>query len=118
MKRFLNRLFSKSTRPSKIEFWKKFEFFELLDDLHKAEVFLANYTEGHSGEFTSVESFREALAEAIYDFNDNNPDLTNIWRWFAPTCQWDDFTGKKGTELGNKIFERVDKWKKHNDKTR
>ena len=40
---FISRFF-RSNRPdklSKVDYWKKWEFFELLDDLHKAEKMLS-----------------------------------------------------------------------------
>lgn len=98
---------------SKIDYWKKWDFFELLDDLHSAEKLLSNYRGGYSGEFLSAEEFREALLEAIDEIEfGNRIDLTKFWIWFAPTCEWDDFVGQEGEDLGNRIFERVDKWKK------
>lgn len=109
------RLFNKN-RPdglSKIDYWKKWEFFQLLEDLHKAEKLLANFKSGYSGEFLSAENFHDALLDAIDDIEEGNQmDLTKLYIWFAPTSQWDDFTGKEGMELGNRIFERVNKWKK------
>ena len=115
MIRFLNKIF-KSNRPdnlSKIDYWKKWEFFELLEDLHAAENILSKYEGGHSGEFLSAEEFHKSLVEEIdaIEFG-NQTDLSKIWLWFAPTCAWDDFVGGEGIELGNSIFERVDKWKK------
>ena len=112
---FLDKFF-KSNRPdnlSKVDYWKKWEFFELLDDLHTTEKMLSEYKGGYSGEFLSAEEFHEALIEAIDDIEFGNQiDLSRFWIWFAPTSVWDDFVGEAGLELGNKIFERVNKWKK------
>jgi len=116
---FLNKLFgnTKQKRLSKMEYWKKWEFFELLDDLHKAEKLLSNYKGRHSGNFSPAEKFHEALLDAIDDIElGNQTDLTPFYIWFAPTSIWDDFTGTEGNELGNKIFERVNNWKKANNK--
>ncbi|PBQ30443.1 hypothetical protein CNR22_01230 [Sphingobacteriaceae bacterium] len=100
---------------TKEEYWKKWEFFELIDDLHKAEELLSNFTGGHSGEFSSAEHFRETFVDAIDDIEGGNQtDLTRFYIWFLPTSTWDDFTKDQGQELGNKIFERVDSWKKAN----
>lgn len=115
--RFFNNIF-KSSRPenlSKIEYWKKWEFFELIEDLHAAVKILSNYEGGHSGEFLSAQEFHQALEDAIDDIEfGNKTDLTRFWFWFAPTSVWDDFVGEEAVELGNRIFERVDKWKKAN----
>jgi hypothetical protein len=114
---FFNNIFGSSSPDnlSKIEYWKKWEFFELIEDLHAAEQILSNYEGGHSGEFLSAQDFRQTLEDAIDDIEfGNKTDLTRFWFWFAPTCAWDDFVGIEGQELGNRIFERVDKWKKAN----
>lgn len=114
---FFNKIF-KSSRPdnlSKIDYWKKWEFFELLGDLHAAEKILSKYEGGYSGKFLSAQEFHASLVEAIDDIEfGNQTDLSRIWIWFAPTCAWDDFVGEEGIELGNRIFERVNKWKKTN----
>jgi len=98
---------------SKAEYWRKWEFYSLLEDLHKAERFLASKTGGYSGNFDSVEEFREALLDEIdwIEFN-NKTDLNQIHQWFLPTGVWDDFTGSEGSELGNRISERVSRWEK------
>ena len=108
----LKNLFqNKSNKLTKIEYWKKWDFFDLLKDLHKAEKLLSEYTGGYSGSFLSVEEFHEAFIEAIDDIEfGNQTDLTRFYFWFAPTCQWDDFVGLDGQDLGNKIFERVSNW--------
>jgi hypothetical protein len=116
MRNFINKIFGeRPERLSKMDYWKKWEFFELLEDLHEAEKLLSNIKVGYSGEFLSAESFHEALLDAIDEIEEGNQtDLTRFYIWFAPTSQWDDFAGAEGMELGNKIFERVNKWKKAN----
>ena len=103
---FLKNIFGRS-RPinlSKIEYWKKWEIFELLEDLHTAEKLLSKYEEGHSSKFLSAKEFHEALVDAIDDIEfGNKTDLTRFWFWFAPTCDWDDFVGLDGQELGNRM---------------
>lgn len=100
---------------SKEDYWRKWEYFELLEDLHKALGLLSEYEGGNSGDFLSAQDFHLALEDAIDDVEfGNNDDLSKFWIWFAPTSVWDDFVGEKGADLGNSIFERVDKWKKAN----
>ena len=114
---FISRLFksNRADKLSKVDYWKKWEFFELLDDLHKAEKMLSKYEGAYSGEFLSAQEFHEALIDAIDDIEfGNQTDLSRFWIWFAPTKAWDDFVGEEGIELGNRIFERVDRWKKAN----
>ncbi|WP_452227601.1 hypothetical protein [Lacinutrix sp. MEBiC02404] len=114
-----NRIFKKKSKElSKIEYWKKWELFELISDLHLAEKMLSEYSGGYSGNFSSAEEFHKALVEEIYNVEfDNVADFTQIWYWFAPTCEWDDFTGMESIELGNRIFNRVNNWKKNQDFT-
>ena len=102
---------------SKLEYWDKWELRDLLEDLHLAEDMLENYTGGYSGEFLSAEEFADALSDAVYDIEfGNKSDLSKFWIWFAPTCTWADFVGMEGTDLGNRIFSRVNKWQKAYDK--
>jgi hypothetical protein len=112
-----NRLFKKKTKQlSKVEFWEKYEFFELIADLHLAEKLLSEFKGGYCRKFDSAEDFHKALIEGIFDVEfDNVPDFTQIWNWFAPTCEWDSFAGIEGFELGNRIFMRTDYWKKNHD---
>ncbi|MTI29441.1 hypothetical protein E1171_01310 [Cytophagales bacterium RKSG123] len=112
-----NRLFKKKNKElSKIEYWKKWELSELIADLHRAEKLLSEFKVGYSNNFLSAEEFHKTLVEEIYELeHDNVPDFTQIWHWFAPTCDWDDLTNMDGFELGNRIFNRVDKWKRNHD---
>lgn len=98
---------------SKEDYWKKWEFFELMKDLHLASEMLSQREGGYSAKFLSAEEFKDALDDKIDDIEfGNQVDLSSFWIWFAPTCAWDAFAGIEGIELGNRIFERVDKWKK------
>ena len=114
-----DRLFKKKSRElSKIEYWKKYGLFELFSDLHLAKKMLSEFKGGYSGKFTSAEEFYDTFVEHLHEIeSDNVADFTQIWNWFAPTCAWDDFTGKQGEELGNRIFEKVNDWKKNHDFT-
>jgi hypothetical protein len=83
--------------------------------LHKAEKILAEFKGGYSNRFDSAQDFRSHLVDFIDDIEfGNQTDLSELWIWFAPTCDWDDLVGMTGVEIGNRIFERVDNWKKHN----
>lgn len=112
-KRFMKFLDKSEVKLSKEEYFKKWEISELLEDLHLASEMLSQREGGYSGEYLSVEEFKLALDEAIDDIEGGNKiDLSFFYYCFAPTCEWDDFTNENGTELGNRIFERVSKWKK------
>jgi hypothetical protein len=105
----------KPKQLSKVEYWKKWGFFELVEDLHKADKILEELKGGYSNRFDSAQDFRSHLVDFIdYIEFGNQMDLSKLWIWFAPTCDWDDLVGITGIEIGNRIFERVDNWKKHN----
>ena len=116
MKNFINKIVrNKPDNLSKQEYWEKWNYSELMTDLHKAEKMLSEFKGGYSGEFLSAEEFHRALVDKINDIElGNQIDLNDLWIWFAPTCAWDDFVGKDGLDLGNRIFERVNNWKKNN----
>lgn len=107
-----------SNRPDKLskrEYWEKQEFFDLIKDLHEAEKLLSEYSGGYSGAFLAAEEFHAALIDKIDDIEfGNQTDLSELWAWFAPTCAWDDFVGEEGQGLGNRIFARLDRWRKGN----
>lgn len=107
-----------SNRPDKLskqEYWEKWEFFDLIDDLHEAEKLLSNYSGGHSGTFLCAEDFYMALTDKIEDIEfGNQTDLSELWKWFAPTSAWDDFVSEEGKDLGDRIFSRLDRWKRNN----
>ncbi|MFY7709145.1 hypothetical protein ACOSQB_00845 [Tenacibaculum sp. MEBiC07804] len=101
------------TEPSKVETWKKFELFELFNDLDKAEKILSELSEGYSGNFIDAEEFYKEFVEELNDLKYQNvPDFKRISIWFAPTSAWDNFVGMDGIELGNRIYERANKWNK------
>ena len=96
---------------NKIDIWKKYELFELFDDLESAEKMLAEFSGGYSGKFLFAEEFCIAFKEEVADLiHQNVPDFNQICLWFAPTSIWDDFVGINGMELGNRIYERANKW--------
>ncbi len=85
----------------------------LINDLESAEKLLSEFSGGYSGEFITAEEFHAALCDRINRLKSNDLNVINdLWIWFAPTCRWDDFVGLDGMDLGNKIFEQLDKLKK------
>lgn len=96
---------------NKIDIWKKYELFELFEDLESAQKILAEFSSGYSRKFLSAEEFCKAFEEVVYDLRHQNfPDFNQICLWFAPTSVWDDFVGINGMELGNRIYERANRW--------
>lgn len=87
-----------------------FNFFSrkitLIDDLKRAEKILSQYSGGYSGEHDSAEHFHQDLKDRIQKLeNGDESVLDDLWVWFAPTCQWDDFVGD--AELGERIYGKV-----------
>lgn len=99
---------------SKIEYWEKWDLFELFDDLKEA-IKLLTETEP-AKESRGLIDFRNAFIEEFHEVEvDNVADFTQIWKWFTPGKEWDNLTGLKGKELGKNIFDIVDRWKRNQD---
>ena len=78
----------------------------LIADLKKAEKILSECSGGNSGKYFSAEEFHKDLVDRIEKLE--NGDYTvvdDLWIWFAPTCQWDDFVGD--VELAEIIFQKL-----------
>ncbi len=110
----LQKIFgAKERKLSKVDYWKKWELFELFDDLHKAEKLL---TSGQFDEVSGIEKFNTDFIEELYVIEGENvPDFTRMWIWFSPDKEWDSMIGIKGNELKTRIFRRVDRWKRNQD---
>jgi hypothetical protein len=86
---------------------------KLIKNLEKAEQLASEFSGGYSGEFLSAEEFYLALQDRITRLKKGEyVVLEDLWIWFAPTCQWDDFIGTDGEYLANTIFEQLDKLKR------
>jgi len=100
-----------SDKLSKVDYWKKWELFELFDDLHKAEHLLTNIK---SDDNSQLLKFKIDYIEELYELKgDNVADFTRIWDWFTPTKEWDTLVGQRGKQLGNNIFRIADRWKRN-----
>ena len=85
---------------------------ELLTKLNEAYEILSKLSGGHSGEFLSAEEFSAAFQHKIKEIeNGNKKAIQEVYYWFAPTCEWDDFVTENNNELGNTIFELLEKHK-------
>lgn len=77
-------------------------FTTLINDLKKAEKILSEY----SGEHMSAEEFHQDLKDRISKLEKGDEAvLEDLWIWFAPTCQWDDFVWD--AILGERIFQQI-----------
>ena len=82
----------------------------IIKDLKKAKQILAEYSGGHSGKYLSAEEFYIDLSDRIAKLeNGDESVIDDLWIWFAPTCQWDDFVGD--VELGERIFQKLSQLK-------
>lgn len=80
----------------------------LLIDLKQAEKIVSEYSGGYSGEHLSAEEFHKDLVDRINKLENGDMSvIEDLWIWFAPTCQWDDFVGD--VELGEKIFRQLNR---------
>ena len=85
---------------------------ELITKLNEASELLSKLSGGYSGKFLSVEEFTEALRKNIKEIEKGNVKaIQEVYYWFAPTCEWDDFTIEINSELGDTIFELLEKYK-------
>ena len=102
--------------PSKIETWKKFELFELFNDLDKVKKTLSKLYEGDSEVSENAKKFYQEFLEELNDLKYQNvPDFERICIWFAPNSSWNYFNGIAEIELGNRIYERANNWSKANN---
>ena len=84
----------------------------LIKHLHKAEIELSNWSGGYSGEHFSAEEFRSDLRDRINRLEKGDRSvIEDLWIWFAPTCQWDDFVGD--IKLGDIIFAKLNEIKRN-----
>ena len=91
-------------------FTNRIKMKSLISDLKRAEKILSEYSGGYSGEHLSAEEFHKDLVDRINKLeNGDKSVIEDLWIWFAPTCQWDDFVGN--AELGEKIFQKIEKIK-------
>lgn len=78
----------------------------LINDLKDAEKILSEYSGGYSGQYFSAEEFHQDLKDRISKLeNGNKAVLEDLWIWFAPTCQWNEFVGD--AILGERIFQQI-----------
>jgi len=78
----------------------------LINDLKEAEKILSEYSGEYSGQNFSAEEFHKNLKDRIFELeNGNKAVLEDLWIWFAPTCQWDEFVGD--VPLGERIFQQI-----------
>lgn len=91
----------------KSEIAQKAEFRQLQSLLYQALIFTNQRSMGNDRSFVSK------LQESVRELSNLNfNEIENLWVWFAPTGKWDDFAGAEGADLGNEIFEAIEKVRK------
>jgi len=111
---WLNKIFKKqeNKKLTKIEYFEKFQFFQLFTLLHNAETLIETEIDSKS----VFNKFKNEFIEEIYDVEGSNiADLTMIWNWFKPEKEWSLATKEKGETLRKQIFEIVDFWKRNQE---
>lgn len=79
---------------------------ELLAELKKAHELASQFTGGYSERFFGAEEFANALGITISEFeNGNNAVVDDLYLWFLPTSDWDDFIKMEGLELGQRVSD-------------
>ncbi len=111
----LNRFFKKGKKPrlSKLEFWAKFELYDLIQDLKVSFQILDQINDPTNlilKEF--IEDFEEELFNVSHD---NFPDFTQIWEWFEPAGKWNIMVKNDYEELRKRVYFRADRWKRNKD---
>lgn len=113
-KRFFNKKAKNSNKLSKYDYLKKWEIFELFDELRKGEQLLHDFAANNIE--SQVLKFKDDYIEELYEIQgDNVADFTTIWEWFAPSKEWEALLGEKGKEIGDNVFRITDKWKRNQD---
>jgi hypothetical protein len=85
----------------------------LIKLLDEAEKLVGKFSGGYTNNFFSAQEFHTALADSINKLKAGDIDqLNDLWLWFAPTCDWDDFIHKDGEDLANEIHPLVTELKK------
>ncbi len=78
----------------------------LIADLERAERFIWKY-QGPKP-YQEQELFLEELECAIIRLKaDRLEMLDNLWSWFSPMGEWEEFTRPRGVPLGQKVFGKL-----------
>ena len=91
----------------KIEYFEKFNFFELFKLLHESVKILKVKIQYNSSVYDFYSEFQEEIN--VVEFS-NVADLTTLWSWFKPNSDWDLFTNSDEELRRKEIFEILDFW--------
>ena len=84
---------------------------KLIGLLDEEAILSSQYTGGYSNRFICAGEFHHVLVQPVSRINANDfSAIDELILLFAPTCSWDDFIGLDGLELGNLIFDILQKF--------
>lgn len=87
---------------------------ELLAELKKAHALASEFTGGYSERFFGAEEFSDALGKAIGELESGNMAIIDdLYLWFLPTSDWDDFIKMEGLELGQRVSDLLAKYREN-----
>lgn len=87
---------------------------ELLAELKKAHVLASEFAGGYSERFFGAEEFADALGKAISELERGNKAvIDDLYLWFLPTSDWDDFIKMEGLELGQRVSDLLAKYREN-----
>lgn len=92
---------------NKIEYFEKFQFFELFNLLRQTEKILKLKIQYNSSFNYFYFEFSEEIN--IVEFS-NVPDLSTLWEWFKPNSNWDLITNNDEELIRTEIFKILDFW--------
>ncbi len=103
----------KSTTPNswtKQEYWTKWEFNELIEDIEEAHHQISKINP--EGSNLHLRYFIEGLEQELFEVtHDNAPDFCNIWHWFRPSGEWSQWMNNSNEALRERIYFRSNRWK-------
>jgi asparagine synthetase A len=73
--------------------------------LYDASEILSQQEGGYSDHFDDAEEFYIKLQQCLQSLENGDVESINsLYKWFAPTSDWDDLVDEEGIEIGNKVF--------------
>lgn len=110
--RLLNR---QPTFSNPEEYWSYWKIEPLIHDLEKAVEISIEYTATCPQNYSLAEEFTNELSKELESIRQQDyPDLTDIWIWFAPAGAWNHFVTNDSSGIANQIFQNVEHWQQAN----
>ena len=85
---------------------------KLINTLWRAEEIASEFEGGYSERFIDAKDFHKALKASIIRFEKGDDTvLDEIFLWFLPTSDFDDFVGFAGMDVANEVCELINQYK-------